>query len=94
MNQRGVGIKEIAIALRVSKNKVRKILRKSDEEKVAKTSVPPWALAVNWDRVRESVGLGVPVNILHRENVDPKEVSYIKFWRDQKNLASLRCACI
>ncbi|HPI40982.1 MAG TPA: IS21 family transposase [Pseudobdellovibrionaceae bacterium] len=85
MNRQGVGIKRIAVALRISKNTVRKILRQSDEEKVAPTNVPPWALTVNWDRVRESVGLGVPVNILHRENVDPKEVSYIKFWRYYKS---------
>lgn len=84
MSRREVGIKKIAIALRISKNTVRKILRQSDEEKTNKAAVPMWAAAVNWETVRESVGRGVPVNILHRENVEPKEVSYIKFWRYYK----------
>ncbi len=84
MSRREVGIKKIAIALRISKNTVRKILRQTEEEKIARTALPMWAAAVNWEIVRESVGRGVPVNILHRENVDPKEVSYIKFWRYYK----------
>jgi len=81
MNRREVGIKKIAIALRISKNTVRKILRQSVEEKTSEAPVPDWASSVNWEQVRESVGRGVPVNILHRENVDSKAVSYIKFWR-------------
>ena len=81
LSRREVGIKKIAIALKISKNTVRKILRQSDEEQIATEKVPPWANAVNWESVRESVGRGVPVNILHRETVDPKEVTYIKFWR-------------
>jgi hypothetical protein len=85
MSGREVGIKRIAIALRISKNTVRKILRQSKEEKSTKTSEPVWATAVNWTAVRESVGRGVPVNILHRENVDPNEVNYIKFWRYYKS---------
>lgn len=84
MNGRSVGIKKIAQALRISKNTVRKILRQSDESKLVEKIVPAWATGVNWESIRESVGRGVPVNILHRENVDPKDVSYIKFWRYYK----------
>lgn len=39
MSRREVGIKKIAIALGISKNTVRKILRQSDEEKTDKVEV-------------------------------------------------------
>jgi len=84
MSHREVGIKKIALALRISKNTVRKIIRQSADEKVAKAAVPGWAAAVNWEKVRESVGRGVPVNILHRETVNSQEITYIKFWRYYK----------
>lgn len=85
MSRREIGIKRIALALRISKNTVRKILRQSDEQKLGQPPAPMWALAVNWEKVRDSVARGVPVNVLHRENVDPQEVSYIKFWRYYKS---------
>ena len=86
LNRQEVGIKKIAKALRISKNTVRKILRDSVDEKANRKEVPFWARSVNWTSVHESVGRGVPVNILHRENVDAKEVSYLKFWRYYKSL--------
>ena len=61
-------------------------MRDSVDEKANRKEVPFWARSVNWTSVHESVGRGVPVNILHRENVDAKEVSYLKFWRYYKSL--------
>jgi hypothetical protein len=86
LNRQEVGIKKIAKALRISKNTVRKILRDSVDEKANRKEVPFWARSVNWTSVHESVGRGVPVNILHRENVDTKDISYLKFWRYYKSL--------
>ncbi|MFN7825165.1 MAG: helix-turn-helix domain-containing protein [Pseudobdellovibrionaceae bacterium] len=70
LNRQEVGIKKISKALGISKNTVRKILRDSGDEKFNTKEVPSWAKSVNWTSVHESVGRGVPVNILHRENVD------------------------
>lgn len=86
LNRQEVGIKKIAKSLRISKNTVRKILRESVDEKLNGKAAPAWAKSVNWAGVHESVGRGVPVNILHRENVDAKEISYLKFWRYYKSL--------
>ena len=86
LNRQEVGIKKIAKALRISKNTVRKILRDAADDKSKAKEVPSWARSVNWESVHESVGRGVPVNILHREHVDAKEVSYLRFWRYYKSL--------
>ena len=86
LNRQEVGIKRIAQALRISKNTVRKILRESIDLKLEEKISPLWTASVNWQSVHESVGRGVPVNILHRETVEPKEISYLKFWRHYKSL--------
>jgi Mor family transcriptional regulator len=85
MHKNGVGIKQIARSLKLSRNSVRKILRGSDDAP-SNPNVPAWACAVDWQKIVLAAGRGVPLNVLHEENVNPLEVPYLRFWRHFRTL--------
>ncbi len=80
LTKQGKGKKAIARTLKIARNTVKKILEES-ESPTATSDAPAWAQKINWDNVRLQVGRGIHFNILHQENTDPTEVSYLKFWR-------------
>jgi hypothetical protein len=66
--------------LKIARNTVKKILEDSESPPVI-LDAPAWAQSIDWEKVHLQVGRGVHFNILHQENCDQKEVSYLKFWR-------------
>lgn len=85
MHKNGIGIKQIARSLKLSRNSVRKILRGCNDAPSA-PSVPDWAGTVDWQKILLAAGRGVPLNVLHEENFNPSEVTYLRFWRYVRTL--------
>lgn len=82
--KQGKGKKAITRALKISRNTVKKIL--AEFESPIDVETQTWAQNIDWESIRLQSGRGVQFNILHRENVDPNEVSYLKFWRHYKSI--------
>lgn len=80
MHKNGVGIKQIVRSLKLSRNSVRKILRSSSATP-SSPNIPEWARTVDWQKLLLAAGSGVPLNVLHEENVNPADVPYLRFWR-------------
>ncbi len=85
LKKQGKGKKTIARTLRIARNTVKKILEESETTTMT-PDAPIWAQKIDWEKIHLQVGRGIHLNILHAENTDPNDVSYMKFWRYYRSL--------
>jgi len=86
---RGLNISEIARVLGVSRNTVKKYLKKLVDEPHEPSVKPfsaPWASQINWQHVVNEKSLGTQLAHYWEQNVENQvaDVSYISFWREFK----------
>ncbi len=79
LKSRGASPRKIAKTLKISRNTVRKVLRRGDVVD-AGAILPEWAKKIDWEKVRLEVSRGVQLNILAKEHAADK-ISYVQFWR-------------
>lgn len=79
----GFKIRRIAKTLKLSRNTVRGILREPVQA-AGQAPVPPWAAAIDWERVKREYHSGVTLKVLHEENAP--EVTYKVFWHYFRSL--------
>lgn len=86
---RGLNNSEVARVLGVSRNTVKKYLKKLTEESPEESSKPfsaPWATQINWKHVLNEKSLGTQLAHYWEQHVEHQVtgVSYISFWREFK----------
>lgn len=73
----GFKIRQIAKALKLSRNTVRGILREA-EKPLREAKVPLWAKAVDWEKIKSEYNCGVTLKVLHQETAP--DITYKIFW--------------
>jgi transposase len=84
LHGRGIGKRNIAQMLGLSKNTVKGVIRAAGGEalELPVTATQAWAQQVPWDEVRAELGKRyVTIACLHREYA-PEGVAYLRFWRE------------
>ncbi len=79
----GHKIRQIAKALKISRNTVRSILREKPGTETVPT-IPDWAKAVDWEKTKQEYHRGVTLTVLRKE-VAP-ETTYKVFWHYFRSL--------
>lgn len=86
--ERGLNISEIARVLGVSRNTVKKYIKKLKEEpkELTKPFSAPWANQINWQHVLNEKSLGTQLAHYWEQHIENQiaGVSYISFWREFK----------
>ena len=83
LKEKGLSERQIARALKCSRNTVKQSLSSNVEIEAVKSMSPQWVLDLDWAKIYSEVHQGVPLNVLWEERYELKQIptQYPGFWK-------------